>query len=60
MNWQKFTERKFWMAVAGAIVVLLNEGLGWDIDANTIQWFVLLLASWIVGESYVDSKKEYH
>jgi len=51
---QKFTSRKFWVAVATAIFIVLSEGLGLNVDKD-VYWKVVALAmSYIFGESAVD------
>jgi len=45
-----FSSRRVWVAVAG-VLVALAEQTGMKIDAETVQYLVLLAASWIVGDS---------
>ena len=54
---KKFTSRKFILAVTGAILIVLNDGLDLGIDSDTVIAFAGLLATWIVGESAVDAKR---
>lgn len=43
--------RRFWVAVAG-VVAVTTQSLGvTTLDADQIQYIVLLAASWIVGDS---------
>ena len=42
--------RRVWVAVAGILVASATE-LGIQVDAETVQYVVLLAASWIVGDS---------
>ena len=42
--------RRVWVAVAG-VAVACAESLGMAIDPETVQYVVLLAASWIVGDS---------
>lgn len=42
--------RRFWMAVAG-VAVVFSENLGWGLDADTVNNAVLIIGSWIVGDS---------
>lgn len=42
--------RRVWVAVAGILVASASE-LGIQVDAETVQYVVLLAASWIVGDS---------
>lgn len=50
----KWKSRKFWMAVVSAILVILNEGLGWDIPEDTVLTFVFLVLGWVFCEAIVD------
>lgn len=54
---KKFTSRKFILAVSGAILIILNDGLELGIDSDTVLAFAGLLATWIVGESAVDANR---
>lgn len=56
-NMSKFKSRKFILAIVGAILIILNEGLDMGIDSETVLAFAGLLAVWISGESYVDGKR---
>lgn len=53
----KFKSRKFILAIVGAILIILNEGLDMGINSETVLAFAGLLAVWISGESYVDGKR---
>ena len=56
MDWKaKFTSRKFWMAVVGALLLIANEGLGLNISEEVVLPFVGLLMAYILGESYIDA-----
>lgn len=57
MNMNKFKSRKFILAVVGAILIILNDGLDLGIDSNTVLAFAGLLATWIVGESAIDATR---
>ena len=61
-NWkQKLSSRKFWMALSGLITALL---VAFKIDSLTIEQVVAIvgamgtLVAYILGESYVDGKRE--
>ncbi len=59
MDWKsKFTSRKFWMAVAGAFLLIANEGLGFSIPDNVILPFVSLIITYILGEAVVDATRK--
>jgi hypothetical protein len=51
---QKLTSRKFWMAIAGAVLVVLNEGLDLGIPEDTYWGIVALVLGYIFGEAVVD------
>lgn len=42
--------RRVWVAVAG-LAVAVSSTLGVNVDPETVQYVVLLAASWIVGDS---------
>jgi hypothetical protein len=42
--------RRVWVAIAG-VAVACADSLGMTIDPETVQYVVLLAASWIVGDS---------
>jgi len=44
------TSRRVWVAVAGLVVASAGT-LGVQVDPETVQYVVLLAASWIVGDS---------
>jgi len=47
-----FSSRRFWIGVAGIVVICVDTILGeGTIDPATVQNVVLLAASWIVGDS---------
>ncbi|NLZ54919.1 MAG: hypothetical protein GX892_17595 [Thermoanaerobacteraceae bacterium] len=61
-DWKrKLTSRKFWVAVAAAIFIVLSEGLGLNVDRD-LYWKIITLAlGYIFGEAAVDvarAKKE--
>lgn len=51
---QKLRSRKFWVAVVGAFLIIANEGLGWNLPADTITQFAIVLISYIAAEGAVD------
>ena len=42
--------KRFWAAIAGVILVVL-ENFGVPINHDQVQMLVMLIASWIVGDS---------
>ncbi|MDD5457486.1 MAG: M23 family metallopeptidase [Candidatus Margulisbacteria bacterium] len=53
----KFLERKFLMTLAAAILLVLTDGLGMDLDTKTIMGFVSLVIGWVLAEAKVDGDK---
>jgi len=51
---QKFTSRKFWVAVASAAFIILSEGLGFSLDQELYWKIVALALGYIFGEAAVD------
>jgi hypothetical protein len=51
---QKLTSRKFWVAVASALLIILSEGLGFNIDKDLYWKLVTLALGYIFGEAAVD------
>lgn len=54
---QKFKSRKFWLAVVSAILVVLNDGLELGVDSETVLAFAGIVATWIIGESAIDTAR---
>ena len=50
---ERLKSRKFWMALLGAILPVLNEQLGLKIPVES----VLVVIAYILGQSYVDAKR---
>ena len=53
---QRLKSRKFIMALASAIFIVMNEGLDLGIPPDAYGWLVGVVVAWILGESYVDGK----
>ncbi len=53
----RLKSRKFLMAFFAALLIVLNEGLGFGVPAETYGWFSGVVIAWILGESYVDANK---
>lgn len=51
---QKLTSRKFWVAVASAVFIILSEGLGLNVDSDLYWKLVALALGYIFGEAAVD------
>lgn len=50
----KLLSRKFILALATGVLVILNDGLNMGLKTDTIMYVVGIVATWIVGESAVD------
>lgn len=51
---QKLTSRKFWVAVASALLIILSEGLGFEVDKDLYWKLVTIVLGYIFGEAAVD------
>ncbi|MBE3586584.1 MAG: hypothetical protein IMW94_10630 [Thermoanaerobacter sp.] len=51
---QKLTSRKFWVAVASAVFIVLSEGLDLKADKDLYWKLVTLALGYIFGEAIVD------
>jgi len=60
MSWKdKLLSRKFLMALAGAILMVCNEGLGLNLPDQIILPFVSLIIAYILGEAVIDAARAY-
>jgi len=50
----KLKSRKFWLAVTSAILIIVKEGLGIDVDATMVVAFVSLILGYIFVEGSID------
>ena len=48
--------RKFWLAVATALTMILADTLGLELDPETVVAIILPVVAYILGEAYVDAK----
>ncbi len=53
----KLKSRKFWMAVISAALIIMNEGLGWKIPAETVMAFAAVVLGYLFSQGYVDGKQ---
>lgn len=51
---EKLKSRKFLMALAGAVFVVLNEGLDLGVPEEVYNYLVGIIIAYIVGEAVVD------
>jgi uncharacterized membrane protein len=54
---EKFKSRKFWMAIISALLIVANEGLGWNIPAETVMSFAAVVLGYLFSQGYVDGKQ---
>jgi hypothetical protein len=54
---QKLLSRKFWMAVLGAIIPVLNGELGWNIPVPEVLAVIGLVLGYILVEAKLDGQK---
>jgi uncharacterized membrane protein len=55
MTLSKFKSRKFWIAVAGGLLVILNDQFGWGIDEAALTQMVTVVVGYIAGQGVVDA-----
>ncbi len=53
---EKLKSRKLWLAVVAAVLVVLNEGLGWGIDSEAVLGFAGIIIAYLLGQGYVDGQ----
>ena len=54
---QKLTSRKFWLAVIGAGVMMVNALTDLSLDTTQMASVLLPIIAYILGEAWVDSHK---
>lgn len=52
----KLKSRKFIMAVVSAVLLVVVEGLGFNLPTEAIVGFVSIVLGYIFGQSVVDAK----
>ena len=53
----KLKSRKFWVAVASALFIILSDGLDVNIPQESYFAVVAIAIAYIFGEAYVDARK---
>jgi len=53
----KLQSRKFWVAIVGAVVMVLNDGLDLGISQETVDDALMLLMTWLGVEGAADVVK---
>jgi len=54
---RKLTSRKFWVSVAGALYIILSEGLGLNVPQETYWAVVSIVLIYVLGEGIIDARK---
>ena len=49
--------KKWWMAMIGFVVPLLNSFLGWDLKADQVSTIILPLIAYVIGQGIADFGK---
>ncbi|WCK53822.1 hypothetical protein PP175_21270 [Aneurinibacillus sp. Ricciae_BoGa-3] len=53
----KFKSRKFWMAIVGTLIIILNQGLGLNLPTDSVMSVAGVVVAYLFGQSIVDAKK---
>jgi uncharacterized membrane protein len=54
----KLKSRKLWVSIVSAILVVLNDGLGLNIDNETVMQFTILIVGYVFTQGVVDAVQE--
>jgi hypothetical protein len=54
---ERLKSRKFWLTIAGALIPIINQEFGLNLDANTVLGILGLIAVGIGALAHVDAKK---
>lgn len=54
---ERLKSRKFWLAIIGALIPVINDQFGLNLDENTILAIIGLFGVAIVGFAHEDGKK---
>lgn len=55
---ERLKSRKFLLAIANVIFIMINEGLQQPIDPQAYQYVAAAVVAFILGESYIDGKNK--
>jgi len=59
IDWKrKLTSRKFWVAICGALYIILTEGFGVEVEKEVYWGVVAIIFAYIFGEGMIDSFKK--
>ena len=53
----KLKSRKFWMAIIGAVIMLVNGCTELNLNATEIVAILVPIIGYILGEAWVDSRR---
>ena len=51
---ERLRSRKFWVTAVTALLLVLNDAIGLDLDQETINGVALAVSAYLVGQSAVD------
>ena len=51
----KLRSRKFWIAIVGGLLIILNDQFGWGLDEASVNQFVTIAVGYILGQGAVDA-----
>jgi len=54
---EKLKSRKLWVAIVSALLIVLNQGLGLNIPADSVLSLAGVIMAYIFGQAYVDGKQ---
>lgn len=55
---ERLKSRKFWVAITSAVVLFLNSYFEFGLDTNEAITIVLVIVSYLLGQSYVDGNQK--
>jgi uncharacterized membrane protein len=53
---EKLKSRKFWVAIVGALVPVISEAFGLDLDPEAIMSIAGIVIGYVLGQGYVDGQ----
>lgn len=56
--WERLKSRKFLVAIATILLIILNEMVGLDIPSESYWAIILPVIAYILGEAYIDGKNK--
>jgi len=52
-----YLSKKFWVAAIGAVVLLLTDGLGLQLEADTVAGISAIVIGYVGAQGWIDTKK---